>query len=108
MTDNVVNLRRARKAKARVAASADADANRAQHGRTKGERAAEATAKVDQAEARRSIRARVTRDVERAGLDEHLLLGGGGVLARDEARAVQPVEQVEAAPSTAASAIAHQ
>ncbi|MBH0111826.1 DUF4169 family protein [Novosphingobium sp. YJ-S2-02] len=36
----IVNLRMARKAKQRSAAKADAEANRALHGRTKGERAA--------------------------------------------------------------------
>lgn len=42
MSSDPVNLRRARKAKARAAARAEADTNAALHGRTKGERTAEA------------------------------------------------------------------
>ncbi len=46
---DIINLRRARKAKARETAAAAATANRALHGRTKAERAADAAerARVD-------------------------------------------------------------
>jgi hypothetical protein len=50
MTGEIVNLRLARKAKARAADKAHADANRAKFGRTKAERAATS------AEAERSAR----------------------------------------------------
>ena len=46
MTGKVVNLRAARKAKAREAAKSEADANAARFGRTKAERAAEEDAKA--------------------------------------------------------------
>ena len=48
MTATVVNLRRARKARDRAAAATQAAANRALHGRTKAEKAADAatTAKL--------------------------------------------------------------
>lgn len=39
---DIVNLRTVRKARARVAAAATADANRALHGRTKAQKAADA------------------------------------------------------------------
>lgn len=48
----VINLRQARKARAREQAQVQAAANRARHGRTKGERAAEA---LDAARAERRI-----------------------------------------------------
>lgn len=38
MNDNVVNLKRVRKAKARAEAEASAEANRVAHGRTKAEK----------------------------------------------------------------------
>jgi hypothetical protein len=38
MNDNVVNLKRVRKAKARAGAEASAEANRIAHGRTKAEK----------------------------------------------------------------------
>lgn len=38
MTGEIINLKRARKAKSRVAKEAEADANRAKFGRTKAER----------------------------------------------------------------------
>lgn len=41
MSAEIVNLRQARKAKARAERQAKADANRRKHGRTKAERAAE-------------------------------------------------------------------
>ncbi len=44
MKPTVVNLRQARKAKARAAAKARADANAAKHGRTKAQRLAEEAA----------------------------------------------------------------
>ena len=50
MSAEVVNLRRVRKATARVEREAEAAANRARHGRTKGERA------VQGLEARRAAR----------------------------------------------------
>ncbi len=42
MSAEIVNLRRVRKASARVEREAEAAANRARHGRTKGERAVQA------------------------------------------------------------------
>ena len=44
MTAEVVNLRRVRKAKARDERAAEADANRARHGRTRAERDGHAVA----------------------------------------------------------------
>jgi hypothetical protein len=44
MTDKVVNLRMARKARARTEKAARADASAARHGRTKAQRAAEEAA----------------------------------------------------------------
>ena len=41
MTADIVNLRRARKAKARTEREREAEANRAVHGRTKSEKAAD-------------------------------------------------------------------
>lgn len=52
MSAEVVNLRRARKARARAAAEADAAANRAKHGRAKGERMLE---EARQAKAARAL-----------------------------------------------------
>ncbi len=48
----IVNLRRARRQRARTAAEAEAQANRARHGRTRAEREAE---RLEQVRARRAL-----------------------------------------------------
>ncbi len=55
----IVNLRQARKAKARSEARAEADGKAARHGRTKGEKAAE-----------EADRARAARDLEGKRIDD--------------------------------------
>lgn len=67
MTADIVNLRRARKAKARSGKDAEAAENRAKFGRTKAERARDA---IEQARARRAVDGALRQNDDGNGCDD--------------------------------------